>query len=116
MSSSERRAAPAASDRSPSAAQARSRELEGLQPRVEELQAQMVSMEGTKGWLERHLKEAEVISTAVSAAARKGQTDHTELLTTAVGGLKVPEPTADRTKHTTVLTNVQLTDQNTSLG
>lgn len=41
-------------------AQARTKELEGLQLRVEELQAQVVSMEGTKGWFERRLQEAEV--------------------------------------------------------
>ncbi|KPP70706.1 hypothetical protein Z043_110444 [Scleropages formosus] len=39
---------------------ARTRELEGLQQTVEELQAQIQSMEGTKGWYERRLKEAEV--------------------------------------------------------
>uniref|UniRef100_A0AAQ5ZCX9 GRIP1 associated protein 1 n=1 Tax=Amphiprion ocellaris TaxID=80972 RepID=A0AAQ5ZCX9_AMPOC len=39
---------------------ARSKELESLQPRLEELQAQVQSMEGTKGWFERRLKEAEV--------------------------------------------------------
>ncbi|KAM3617054.1 uncharacterized protein V6R79_001690 [Siganus canaliculatus] len=38
---------------------ARTKELEGLQQRVEELQAQVQSMEGTKGWFERRLKEAE---------------------------------------------------------
>ncbi|KAL3059556.1 hypothetical protein OYC64_014211 [Pagothenia borchgrevinki] len=38
---------------------ARSKALEGLQQRVEELQAQVLSMEGTKGWFERRLKEAE---------------------------------------------------------
>ncbi|XP_031148978.1 GRIP1-associated protein 1 isoform X2 [Sander lucioperca] len=38
---------------------ARTKGLEGLQPRVEELQAQVLSMEGTKGWFERRLKEAE---------------------------------------------------------
>ncbi|XP_056279735.1 GRIP1-associated protein 1 [Pseudoliparis swirei] len=38
---------------------ARSRALEGLQLRVEELQLQVQSMEGTKGWFERRLKEAE---------------------------------------------------------
>ncbi|XP_054868838.1 GRIP1-associated protein 1 [Amphiprion ocellaris] len=38
---------------------ARSKELESLQPRLEELQAQVQSMEGTKGWFERRLKEAE---------------------------------------------------------
>uniref|UniRef100_A0A8C0YJS4 GRIP1 associated protein 1 n=1 Tax=Cyprinus carpio carpio TaxID=630221 RepID=A0A8C0YJS4_CYPCA len=39
---------------------ARTKELEGLQPYVEELKAQVQSMEGTKGWFERRLKEAEV--------------------------------------------------------
>uniref|UniRef100_H3CE16 GRIP1 associated protein 1 n=1 Tax=Tetraodon nigroviridis TaxID=99883 RepID=H3CE16_TETNG len=38
---------------------ARTKELEALQPRVEELQAHILSMEGTKGWFERRLKEAE---------------------------------------------------------
>ncbi|XP_036959209.1 GRIP1-associated protein 1 isoform X3 [Acanthopagrus latus] len=38
---------------------ARTKDLEGLQQRVEELQAQVLSMEGTKGWFERRLKEAE---------------------------------------------------------
>uniref|UniRef100_A0AAQ4QSB0 GRIP1 associated protein 1 n=1 Tax=Gasterosteus aculeatus aculeatus TaxID=481459 RepID=A0AAQ4QSB0_GASAC len=39
---------------------ARAKELESLQPRVEELQTQVQSMEGTRGWFERRLKEAEV--------------------------------------------------------
>uniref|UniRef100_A0A671MHT7 GRIP1-associated protein 1-like n=1 Tax=Sinocyclocheilus anshuiensis TaxID=1608454 RepID=A0A671MHT7_9TELE len=39
---------------------ARTKELEGLQPYVEELKAQVQSMEGTKGWFERRLKEAKV--------------------------------------------------------
>ncbi|KAM8831121.1 GRIP1-associated protein 1 isoform 4-T4 [Synchiropus picturatus] len=38
---------------------AKTKELEGLQQRVEELQSQVQSMEGTKGWFERRLKEAE---------------------------------------------------------
>uniref|UniRef100_A0A8P4KES5 GRIP1 associated protein 1 n=1 Tax=Dicentrarchus labrax TaxID=13489 RepID=A0A8P4KES5_DICLA len=38
---------------------ARTKELEGVLQRVEELQAQVLSMEGTKGWFERRLKEAE---------------------------------------------------------
>ncbi|XP_068588190.1 GRIP1-associated protein 1 isoform X1 [Cebidichthys violaceus] len=38
---------------------ARTKELEGLQQRLEELQVQVQSMEGTKGWFERRLKEAE---------------------------------------------------------
>ncbi|XP_059360128.1 GRIP1-associated protein 1-like [Carassius carassius] len=38
---------------------ARTKELEGLQTYVEELKAQVQSMEGTKGWFERRLKEAE---------------------------------------------------------
>lgn len=41
--------------------QARTKELEGLQPYVEELKAQVQSMEGTKGWFERRLKETEVL-------------------------------------------------------
>uniref|UniRef100_A0A8C2BBJ6 GRIP1 associated protein 1 n=1 Tax=Cyprinus carpio TaxID=7962 RepID=A0A8C2BBJ6_CYPCA len=40
---------------------ARTKELESLQPYVEELKAQVQSMEGTKGWFERRLKEAEVL-------------------------------------------------------
>ncbi|XP_023682455.2 GRIP1-associated protein 1 isoform X2 [Paramormyrops kingsleyae] len=38
---------------------ARTRELESLQYTVEELRAQIQSMEGAKGWFERRLKEAE---------------------------------------------------------
>lgn len=38
---------------------ARTRELESLQHTVEELQAQVHSMDGAKGWFERRLKEAE---------------------------------------------------------
>ncbi|XP_035377783.1 GRIP1-associated protein 1 isoform X1 [Electrophorus electricus] len=38
---------------------ARTKELESLQHSVEELQAQVQSMEGAKGWFERRLKEAE---------------------------------------------------------
>ncbi|XP_058245394.1 GRIP1-associated protein 1 isoform X3 [Hemibagrus wyckioides] len=38
---------------------ARTKELEGLQQSLEELQAQMQAMEGAKGWFERSLKEAE---------------------------------------------------------
>ncbi|XP_046727006.1 GRIP1-associated protein 1 isoform X1 [Silurus meridionalis] len=38
---------------------ARNKELEGLQQIVDDLQAQVQSMEGTKGWFERRLKEAE---------------------------------------------------------
>ncbi|KAL1766497.1 GRIP1-associated protein 1 isoform X1 [Sigmodon hispidus] len=37
----------------------RTRELENLQHTVEELQAQVHSMDGAKGWFERRLKEAE---------------------------------------------------------
>ncbi|XP_029974970.1 GRIP1-associated protein 1 isoform X2 [Salarias fasciatus] len=37
----------------------RTKDLELVQQRVEELQAQVQSMEGTKGWFERRLKEAE---------------------------------------------------------
>uniref|UniRef100_A0A3Q0R7Q3 GRIP1 associated protein 1 n=1 Tax=Amphilophus citrinellus TaxID=61819 RepID=A0A3Q0R7Q3_AMPCI len=39
---------------------ARTKELEGLQLRVDELLGQVQSMEGAKGWFERRLKEAEV--------------------------------------------------------
>ncbi|XP_063101897.1 GRIP1-associated protein 1 isoform X9 [Cavia porcellus] len=38
---------------------ARTREMESLQQTVEELQAQVHSMDGAKGWFERRLKEAE---------------------------------------------------------
>ncbi|XP_054978188.1 GRIP1-associated protein 1 isoform X8 [Sorex araneus] len=38
---------------------ARTRDLENLQQTVEELQAQVHSMDGAKGWFERRLKEAE---------------------------------------------------------
>ncbi|XP_030589448.1 GRIP1-associated protein 1 isoform X2 [Archocentrus centrarchus] len=38
---------------------ARTKELEGLQLRVDELLGQVQSMEGAKGWFERRLKEAE---------------------------------------------------------
>ncbi|XP_077140322.1 GRIP1-associated protein 1 isoform X2 [Ranitomeya variabilis] len=38
---------------------ARSRDLEGLQQTTEELRLQIQSLEGTKGWFERRLKEAE---------------------------------------------------------
>ncbi|XP_073455891.1 GRIP1-associated protein 1 isoform X2 [Aquarana catesbeiana] len=38
---------------------ARCRELEGLQQTTEELRLQINSLEGTKGWFERRLKEAE---------------------------------------------------------
>ncbi|XP_072287857.1 GRIP1-associated protein 1 isoform X2 [Pyxicephalus adspersus] len=38
---------------------ARCRELEGLQQTTEELRLQIISLEGTKGWFERRLKEAE---------------------------------------------------------
>lgn len=40
--------------------QARSRELETVQQTAEELQLQIQAMDGTKGWFERRLKEAEV--------------------------------------------------------
>ncbi|KAM4020386.1 GRIP1-associated protein 1 isoform 1-T1 [Anomaloglossus baeobatrachus] len=38
---------------------ARSRDLEGLQQTTEELRLQIQSLEGTKGWFERRLKDAE---------------------------------------------------------
>ncbi|XP_060736854.1 GRIP1-associated protein 1 isoform X1 [Tachysurus vachellii] len=50
---------------------ARNKELEGLQQSVEELQAQVQSMEGTKGWIERRLKEAE-------ETIEKNRLEHTE--------------------------------------
>ncbi|XP_059379223.1 GRIP1-associated protein 1-like isoform X5 [Carassius carassius] len=50
---------------------ARTKELEGLQPYVEELKAQVQSMEGTKGWFERRLKEAE-------ETMEKNKLDYTE--------------------------------------
>lgn len=55
--------------------QARTKELEGLQQKVEELQAQVQSMEGTKGWFERRLKEAEV---SVNSAAPSCGRCHSE--------------------------------------
>lgn len=45
--------------------------MEGLQLRLEELQAQILSMEGTKGWFERRLKEAEVITTRCLFSGRR---------------------------------------------
>uniref|UniRef100_A0A667ZVB0 GRIP1 associated protein 1 n=1 Tax=Myripristis murdjan TaxID=586833 RepID=A0A667ZVB0_9TELE len=50
---------------------ARTRELEGLQQSVEELQAQVQSMEGTKGWFERRLKEAEVKQSEVEGVRQQ---------------------------------------------
>uniref|UniRef100_A0A673M5A8 GRIP1-associated protein 1-like n=1 Tax=Sinocyclocheilus rhinocerous TaxID=307959 RepID=A0A673M5A8_9TELE len=50
---------------------ARTKELEGLQPYVEELKAQVQSMEGTKGCFERRLKEAE-------ETMEKNKLDHAE--------------------------------------
>ncbi|XP_067270424.1 GRIP1-associated protein 1 isoform X1 [Pseudorasbora parva] len=50
---------------------ARTKELEALQPYVEELKAQVQSMEGTKGWFERRLKEAE-------ETMEKNKLDHAE--------------------------------------
>ncbi|KAK3566218.1 hypothetical protein QTP86_029347 [Hemibagrus guttatus] len=50
---------------------ARNKELEGLQQSVEELEAQVQSLEGTKGWLERGLKEAE-------ETKEKNRLEHTE--------------------------------------
>ncbi|KAJ8385962.1 hypothetical protein AAFF_G00177830 [Aldrovandia affinis] len=52
---------------------ARTRELESLQQTVEELQAQIQSMEGTKGWFERGLKEVE-------ETAEKSALEHQEQL------------------------------------
>ncbi|PWA19113.1 hypothetical protein CCH79_00020638 [Gambusia affinis] len=39
--------------------QGRTRELQGLQQQLEDLQQQLQAMEGTRGWFERRLKEAE---------------------------------------------------------
>ncbi|XP_053551486.1 GRIP1-associated protein 1 isoform X3 [Bombina bombina] len=50
---------------------ARSRELEGLQQTTEELRLQIQSLEGTKGWFERRLKEAE-------EAVERNQLQHEE--------------------------------------
>ncbi|RVE71216.1 hypothetical protein OJAV_G00072420 [Oryzias javanicus] len=55
---------------------ARTKELEGLQQRVEELQAQLQAMEGTRGWYERQLKEAEE---NMEAAALQHQQETEEL-------------------------------------
>ncbi|XP_064156313.1 GRIP1-associated protein 1 [Anguilla rostrata] len=52
---------------------ARSRELESLQQTVEDLQAQIQSMEGAKGWFERRLKEAE-------ETVERNALEHTEQL------------------------------------
>ncbi|KAM4663874.1 GRIP1-associated protein 1 isoform 1-T1 [Discoglossus pictus] len=52
---------------------ARSRELEGLQQTTEELRLQIQSLEGTKGWFERRLKEAE-------EAVERNQLQHEEAL------------------------------------
>ncbi|XP_035237945.1 GRIP1-associated protein 1 isoform X1 [Anguilla anguilla] len=52
---------------------ARSRELESLQQTVEDLQAQIQSMEGAKGWFERRLKEAE-------ETVERNTLEHTEQL------------------------------------
>lgn len=40
--------------------QGRTREMQGLQQQLEDLQQQLQAMEGTRGWFERRLKEAEV--------------------------------------------------------
>uniref|UniRef100_A0A4W4DP54 GRIP1 associated protein 1 n=1 Tax=Electrophorus electricus TaxID=8005 RepID=A0A4W4DP54_ELEEL len=59
---------------------ARTKELESLQHSVEELQAQVQSMEGAKGWFERRLKEAEVVrACAFTAYARIISTASTPL-------------------------------------
>ncbi|XP_028923433.1 GRIP1-associated protein 1 isoform X2 [Ornithorhynchus anatinus] len=52
---------------------ARSRELESLQQTVEELRAQVHSMDGAKGWFERRLKEAE-------ESIKQHQQEHKEAL------------------------------------
>ncbi|XP_062975543.1 GRIP1-associated protein 1 isoform X2 [Elgaria multicarinata webbii] len=53
--------------------QARSQELESMQQMVEELRLQIQSMDGTKGWFERRLKEAEEL-------LEKHQQDHAEAM------------------------------------
>ncbi|KAH0628895.1 hypothetical protein JD844_010515 [Phrynosoma platyrhinos] len=52
---------------------ARSQELESMQQTVEELRLQIQSMDGTKGWFERRLKEAEEL-------IEKHQQEHAEAL------------------------------------
>ncbi|KAM6474776.1 GRIP1-associated protein 1 isoform 2-T5 [Liasis olivaceus] len=52
---------------------ARSQELESMQQTVEELRLQIQSMDGTKGWFERRLKEAEEL-------IEKHQQEHMEAL------------------------------------
>uniref|UniRef100_U3FCJ7 GRIP1-associated protein 1 n=2 Tax=Micrurus TaxID=8634 RepID=U3FCJ7_MICFL len=52
---------------------ARSQELESMQQTVEELRLQIQSMDGTKGWFERRLKEAE-------ESIEKHQQEHVEAL------------------------------------
>ncbi|XP_063150213.1 GRIP1-associated protein 1 isoform X3 [Candoia aspera] len=52
---------------------ARSQELESMQHTVEELRLQIQSMDGTKGWFERRLKEAEEL-------IEKHQQEHLEAL------------------------------------
>ncbi|XP_008116590.1 GRIP1-associated protein 1 isoform X2 [Anolis carolinensis] len=52
---------------------ARSQELESMQQTVEELRLQIQSMEGTKGWFERRLKDAEEL-------IEKHQQEHAEAL------------------------------------
>ncbi|XP_066470225.1 GRIP1-associated protein 1 isoform X1 [Tiliqua scincoides] len=51
----------------------RSQELEALQQTVEELHLQIQSMDGTKGWFERRLKDAEEL-------IEKHQQEHTEAM------------------------------------
>ncbi|KAJ8395944.1 hypothetical protein AAFF_G00026520 [Aldrovandia affinis] len=64
---------------------ARTRELESLQQTVEELQAQIQSMEGTKGWFERGLKEAEETAEK-SALEHQEQEEQNHLLSEHRGG------------------------------
>ncbi|CAI5796111.1 Hypothetical predicted protein [Podarcis lilfordi] len=52
---------------------ARSQELESMQQTVEELRLQIQSMDGTKGWFERRLKEAEEL-------IEKHQQEHAEAM------------------------------------
>uniref|UniRef100_A0A8C2WHP9 GRIP1 associated protein 1 n=1 Tax=Cyclopterus lumpus TaxID=8103 RepID=A0A8C2WHP9_CYCLU len=59
---------------------ARTRELDGLQLRLEDLQVQIQSMEGTKGWFERRLKEAEVSVCLYVEKQKEGLNDTIEKL------------------------------------
>ncbi|EDL33923.1 GRIP1 associated protein 1, isoform CRA_c [Mus musculus] len=59
---------------------ARTRELENLQHTVEELQAQVHSMDGAKGWFERRLKEAESWDSPSRESLQQQQQEQEETL------------------------------------